>query len=71
MSGFFILIKVGFYTFYVYLYSMKETLKQEDKKVKISITLSPDINKKMEDELTNKSRLIEKLLKEYYGKKSL
>jgi hypothetical protein len=43
----------------------------EDKKVKISITLSPDINKKLEDELINKSKLIEKLLKEYYGNKNL
>lgn len=50
---------------------MKHIIKEEEKKVKISITLSPDINKKMEDDLTNKSRLIEKLLKEYYGKKGL
>ena len=43
----------------------------KDKKIKITITLSPGINKRMEDELTNKSRLIEKLLIEYYGKKDL
>jgi hypothetical protein len=47
----------------------KKTL--QEKKVKISITLSPDLNKKMENDLTNKSRLIEKLLKEYYGNKDL
>lgn len=50
---------------------MKELKKPEEKKVKISITLSPDLDKKMEDELTNKSRLIEKLLREYYGNKNL
>jgi hypothetical protein len=50
---------------------MRPTLKEEDKKVKITITLNPEINKRMEDELTNKSRLIEKLLIEYYGKKNL
>jgi len=43
----------------------------EEKKVKISITLSPELNKKMEDDLTNKSRLIEKLLRQYYGNKDL
>ncbi|MEY4572766.1 MAG: hypothetical protein RLZ10_2022 [Bacteroidota bacterium] len=50
---------------------MKKLKKTEDKKVKISITLTPDLNKLMEDELTNKSRLIEKLLREHYGKKNL
>lgn len=65
------LYKVGFYRFYRYLYNMKELKKPEEKKVKISITLSPDLDKRMEDELTNKSRLIEKLLREYYGNKNL
>ena len=50
---------------------MKPTKKPEDRKVKISVTLSPDIIKRLEDELTNKSKLIEKLLREYYGKKDL
>jgi flagellar basal body-associated protein FliL len=48
---------------------MKPTKKPEDRKVKISITLSPDLNKKLDNELINKSRIIEKLLREYYGKK--
>jgi hypothetical protein len=46
---------------------MRPKLKKEDRRVKVSITLSPEINKKMEDELTNKSKLIEKLLITYYG----
>jgi hypothetical protein len=50
---------------------MKELKKLEEKKVKISITLSPDLNKRMEYELTNKSKLIEKLLRIYYGNKNL
>jgi metal-responsive CopG/Arc/MetJ family transcriptional regulator len=50
---------------------MKEIKKPEEKKVKISITLNPDLDKRMENELTNKSRLIEKLLREYYEKKDL
>jgi len=50
---------------------MKELKKPEEKKVKISITLSPDLDKRMDDELTNKSRLIEKLLREYYENKNL
>jgi hypothetical protein len=50
---------------------MRKRKKEEDKRVKISITLSPLINKKMENDLTNKSKLIEKLLIEYYGKKEM
>jgi hypothetical protein len=50
---------------------MKKLKKLEEKKVKISITLSPDLNKRMEDELTNKSKLIEKLLRTHYGNKNL
>lgn len=50
---------------------MKQIKKVEDRKVKISITLDPNLNLRMEKELTNKSRLIEKLLTEYYGKKDL
>lgn len=50
---------------------MKPRKKEEQKKVKISITLNPEINKKLEDELINKSRLIEKLLIEYYGRKDM
>ena len=50
---------------------MKQLKKEKEKKVKISITLNPEVNSRMEKELTNKSRLIEKLLIEHYGKKSL
>ncbi len=49
---------------------MKETKKKE-KKIKISITLNPIINNIMEKELTNKSKLIEKLLVKYYNEKNL
>ena len=45
--------------------------KEEEKKVKISITLNPELNARMERELTNKSRLIEKLLTEHYEKKNM
>ena len=50
---------------------MGKTKKEEDRRVKISITLSPSINEKMENDLTNKSKLIEKLLTEYYEKKKM
>lgn len=50
---------------------MKQLKKKEEKKVKISITLNPTLNYRMEKDLTNKSRLIEKLLIEYYGKKDM
>ena len=35
---------------------MRPLLKEEDKRVKVSITLTPEINKKMEKELINKSK---------------
>ena len=50
---------------------MRPKIEKNKRKVKITITLNPDINKRMDDEITNKSRLIEKLLIEYYGKKNL
>jgi hypothetical protein len=50
---------------------MRHKIDDKDKKVKLSITVSPKINKKMEDSLINKSKLIEKLLNEYYGQKNL
>lgn len=50
---------------------MRQQKKEEEKKVKISITLNPNINLRMENEFINKSRLIEKLLIEYYEKRNL
>jgi hypothetical protein len=50
---------------------MKPRKKEEDKKVKFAISLDPKLFKRMDDELINKSRLIEILLKEYYGNKDL
>jgi len=49
---------------------MKLRKKEEDKKVKFTICVDPVIHQKMEDEMIKKSRLIETLLKEHYGKKS-
>ena len=50
---------------------MKPRKIEEEKKIKFAISLDPHIFKLMESELINKSRLIEKLLKEYYGKKKV
>jgi len=50
---------------------MKPRKKEEDKKVKFAISLDPKIFKRMDNEMINKSKLIEKLLKEYYDKKNL
>lgn len=70
MMGVFININKSriLHTFNIFI-NMKQPKKYEEKKVKISITLSPEINNRMKKELTNKSRLIEKLLTEYYEKK--
>jgi hypothetical protein len=50
---------------------MKPRKKEEDKKVKFAISLDPKLFKRMDDEMINKSKLIENLLKEYYGNKGL
>ena len=50
---------------------MKLRKKEEDKKVKFAISLDPKIFKRMDNEMINKSKLIEKLLKEYYDNKNL
>jgi hypothetical protein len=58
------------HTFSIFII-MRPRKKEDDKRIKISITLTPLINKKMEIDLINKSKLIEKLLTEYYDKKDL
>jgi len=50
---------------------MKPNKQEEDKKVKFAISLDPKIFKRMDNEMINKSKLIEKLLKEYYDNKDL
>jgi len=50
---------------------MRPKLKDEEKRVKISITLKPGLIKKLENDIINKSKLIEKLLTDYYGNKNL
>lgn len=54
----------------IFIY-MGELKKTKEKKVKISITICPDLDKRMEGDLINKSRLIEKLIREYYDNKNL
>jgi hypothetical protein len=65
------ILKNSILLFFRIFIHMRPLLKDEDKRVKVSITLTPEINKKMEKDLTNKSKLIERLLREYYGKKNL
>jgi hypothetical protein len=50
---------------------MRPKLKETEKRIKLSITLNQEINKKMDQDVINKSKLIEKLLLEYYGKKNM
>ena len=44
---------------------------EEDRKVKFGISLDPNLFNRMVKEKTNKSRLLEKLLKEYYSNKDM
>ena len=44
---------------------------EEDRKVKFGISLDRDLFDRMVKEKTKKSTLVNKLLKEYYGKKDM
>jgi hypothetical protein len=44
---------------------------QEDKKVKFGVSIDPDIYKLLNNDKEKRSRIIEKLLRDYYGKKGL
>ena len=43
----------------------RNKIKHENQKVKISISISPEINKKLEDLSINKSKLINKLIRKH------
>lgn len=47
---------------------MKKLKKEEDRRKRISITLSPEINELLKDNTTNKSRYIEISLLNYFNK---
>ena len=49
----------------------RPTKLEQDRKVKFGISLDPKIFNRMVKDKTKKSTLIEKLLKEHYGKKDL
>jgi hypothetical protein len=49
----------------------RKLMEEKERKIKFGISLDRKIFNRMVDEKTNKSRLIEKLLKEYYGNKNL
>lgn len=50
---------------------MKVRKKDNEKKIKFTICIDPKIHKKMDEELINKSKLIEKLLRTHYEIKNL
>jgi hypothetical protein len=49
----------------------RPTKLEEDRKVKFGISLDPNLFNRMVKEKTNKSRLLEKLLREYYENKDM
>jgi len=44
---------------------------EKDRKVKFGISLDPNLFNRMVKEKTNKSRLLEKLLREYYANEDM
>jgi len=50
---------------------MKRIKKEDERRVRISITISPDLNVILEQTTNNKSKYIESALIEYFEKKSI
>lgn len=46
----------------------RKKIKTEEKKVKISITILPEINSELDELKINKSKLINWILREYFNK---
>jgi hypothetical protein len=69
--GFFYLVKISILLFLPIFIIMRPKLNDSEKRIKISITLSKKINEKLENDLINKSKLIDKLLSDYYDNKNL
>lgn len=46
----------------------RKLMKSENRKIKFSITINPDINNQLEELKINKSKLINWLLQEYFNK---
>ena len=44
---------------------------EKDKKIKVSISLDRNLYEKIKDDNVKPSRIIEKLVREYYGNKNL
>ena len=53
------------------IYYMKRIKKEDERRVRISITISPDLNVILEQTTNNKSKYIESALIEYFEKKSI
>lgn len=45
---------------------MRQIKKEDEKKIKISISIDRVLNHRMENDMINKSKLIDNLLKKYY-----
>lgn len=70
-DGGFYLVKISILLFLLIFIIMRPKLNNSEKRIKISITLSKKINEKLENDLINKSKLIDKLLSDYYDNKNL
>lgn len=49
----------------------RNKIKIEEKKIRVSITINPEINKMVKDKHINLSSLTNKLLKEYFNNENL
>jgi hypothetical protein len=52
---------------FIYIYMGRPIKTQEEKKIKIGISIDRELYKKIKDENLKPSRIIEKLLREHYG----
>ena len=68
MVGFFYFRRFLFHILRIFII-MRTKLPDSKKRIKLSITLSKVIHEKLESDIVNKSKLIEKLLIKYYDEK--
>jgi len=55
----------------IFIYMGRNKIKIEEKKIRVSITINPEINKMVKDKHINLSSLTNKLLKEYFKNENL
>lgn len=57
---------IPIFDFCLFIYKYMKQVKEEDKKVQVSVTLEPQLIELLDEKTSNRSNLINWLLKEYF-----